>query len=404
MRERESVRDLYSEYREGTLEPRLRANVEARFAADPSLAEDYAAFDAACAGLDAFAAETVVAPDYLSARIFDRIEAAAGERSLQTPSGRFSLPGLARRLGFAALALAAVGGAALTILHRNDASGVAPAGVLPSSAPTRLSDDAGRANGNVLPNRETTVASATSGRNAPPASPDVIHPVLVDGRVFVDLQGALPHDVSILAAPDAKSPSGTLLRRFRVDGTRLHSELSNPYPDPAAFVVRMDRDADSPIIVVPGTDRSRSAATGSGDLLAFAKALARTFGTPVVLHVTAGTEKAALTPSGDSSSGNVSPGNVSAGDLPTGSDGPTNGAEGADTGNASGTAPANGEARNGATTGSPVAPPAPTTIVWNFDDPAVRSQEAQAHALHALEGRGFSVDVMPGGLLSITGR
>lgn len=398
--ERDRLRDLYSEYREGTLDARLRANVEARLHADPALREDYAAFDAACAGLGEFADERIEAPDFLSARIFDRMEAA--HEALPAPTGRLGLAsltnGLWGRLGLAALALVAVGGAALTVARRNDASSVAPAGMVPApvspvspaspTAPTnpstdpKLADGRGAANGNGLPGRSTDVDPNAPRRDPRvamvPASPDVIHPILVDGRVFVELQGALPHDVSILAVPDAKNPSGVLLRRFRVDGTRLHSELSNPYADPAAFVVRMDREDDALLVVVPGSDRSRAAASGSGDLLTFAKALARTFGTPVALRVNPDVLTVSLAP------------------------GATNAPE---TGVSLDSGASAGMANSGTVnSGATIAPSAPATIVWNFDDPAVRSQEAQAHALHALEGRGYSVDVMPGGLLSITDR
>ncbi len=319
--EREKLRDLYADAREGLLEPALRANFDARLDADPDLREDYDAYVAVCEGLDAFAAEPIAVPDFLSARIFDRLEAdalatgpsAAGTgwwSRLLAPARRTPL----RAFGLAALALVAVGGAALTVLHRRDASDVAPAGVLPgpARAPRRVAE-----------------------------SSDAVRPLVEYGRVYVVLESAAPHDVSILAAPDAKNPDGTLLRRFRVDRTRLHTELANPYADPAAFIVRMDREAAPLTVVVPGSDRSRSAASGTGDLLAFGKALARTFGTPVVLRV-----------------------------APRG----------------------------------PATAPGGPTVAWNFDDPAVGSAEAQPHALRALEGRGLSVDVMPGGLLSIGDR
>lgn len=280
-------RDMYSARREDVLEPGLTSVFDEALKTDEDLREDYSAFCAACDGLDLGAKESIEAPEWLSARILDRLEAVPSSGGLRAPW--FSL----RSLGFAALAGVAIAGAGFAVLRGSDGS-VAKA-------------DVGLGSGEV-----------------PPSAGDVLRPVVENGKVFVDFQAVGPHDVGIFAGPD-----GALLKRFRVSDARLHSELANTQPDPFAFEVRVDRQERPLLVVVPGTDRSRSAASGSGTLVAFAQALARTYGTPIALRV-------------------ASP---------------------------------------------------KTAVTWNMTGP-----QAQTEAHNAVDDLGLSVDVMPGGLLSIQDR
>ena len=237
---KDNFRDMYSARREGTLEPGLVQAFEERLGSDPDLRDDYDAFLQTCDGLDLGAKEVIETPDWLSARILDRLDLLP----VTVPSRLrwFSL----RSLGFAGL------GAVFAVVRHNDGS-VATAGLL----------------------------SGTQGSgDAPGAAGDALRPVIENGRVYIDLQSPGAHLVSILAGLD-----GTLLKRFRIDGQRLHSELVNARKDPYAFEIRVDREPRPLLVVLPGTDRSQSSAEGTGDLVLFAKALARSYGVPVALHV-----------------------------------------------------------------------------------------------------------------------
>ncbi|RYG29206.1 hypothetical protein EON81_27130, partial [bacterium] len=244
---KDNFRDMYSARREGTLELGLVQAFDERLGSDPDFREDYDAFVQACDGLDLGAKETITTPDWLSARILDRLEILPTTAARSRPAW-LSL----RSLGFAGLGAVALLGAVFTVARRGDGA-VATAGVV---------------GGNPV-----------SG-DAPGVAGDALRPVIENGRVYIDLQSPGAHSVSILAGPD-----GALLKRFRIDGQRLHSELVNARSDPYAFEIRVDREPRPLLVILPGTDRSASASQGTGDLVLFAKALSRTYGVPVSLHV-----------------------------------------------------------------------------------------------------------------------
>ena len=247
---RDRLRDLYSARHEGTLEPGLVGVFDAAVAEDAEVAEDYALFVAACDGAEDVGREAVEIPEWLSARILDRLDA---EPALSPLGKGFDLRGLLPRFGPAALGAVALVGATVTILRGTDGP-VAPAGV---------------------------VSSVPGSGDVPASAADTLRPVVENGKVFVDLQAGGPHDVGIHAGPD-----GALLRRFRVTDARLHSELANAQPHPYAFEVRVDRGERPLLVVVPGTVRDRTLEKGTGDLVGFARAIARTYGAPVALRVT----------------------------------------------------------------------------------------------------------------------
>ena len=245
----DNFRDLYSSHREGTLEAGPASALDERLQNDFDLREDYDAFVATCDSLDLGAKEEIAVPDWLSARVLDRLEtlpALQAERRSWLPVGLNF-----RSLGFAGLGAVALLGAAFAVIRNRDGD-VVEAGLV-----------------------------AITG-DVPPSAGDVLRPVMENGRVYVDLQSTNARSVSILAGPD-----GAVLKRFAVEGRRLHTELANRQPDPYVFEVRVDREARPLLIVMPGTDGFRRDATGTGDLTLFAKALARTYKVPIALRVNA---------------------------------------------------------------------------------------------------------------------
>ncbi|MER3496906.1 MAG: hypothetical protein C4320_09190, partial [Armatimonadota bacterium] len=200
---RDEYRNLFSDYREGTLEPGLATALEAYFVAEPDMRAEFDAFYQDWSDLEIMAKEQIEVPTYLSARIFDRLEAEASPR-------RYGLPSWLgwRTFGLGALGAAAVLGAFVTMTKPSE--GVATAGVIPGQSAPSL---------RVVP----TPKGATLSLNAPQ-----------------------PREIAIFSEPEA-----ILLQRYQIDGNVLRTELENPNAGAATFRV-VATDLPTLRIAIPG--------------------------------------------------------------------------------------------------------------------------------------------------------
>lgn len=229
----DQYRDLFSDAFEGCLDAGLRGAFEARIATDAELASEYEAYGVIRRELDAMAAEAVPAPTYLSARILDRVEARARPAT--------SVFGFGRSLGIAGLAALAIAGGVWAL--QRPSGDIAMAG---------------------------TVASARAGELR-------VRPSAAGARIAMGAEAGA--EVTISSAPD-----GIVLQRYRLTTAPLRAELTNPNRGAAAFLVQI-AGRPSVHVALPGSESKPAfPATGSGDLLGFAKFLSRAYGTIVIVR------------------------------------------------------------------------------------------------------------------------
>lgn len=237
----EKAREYFSAYSEGTLDAGLAQSFEAKLKADANLRGEYEQFEATLKELESLRFEKIETPFDLNERIGAAIDRSLYEKKrAAAPSWTLWL----RNVAFAGLAAAALFGAYYTLNMKGEGQ-VAPAGgvVAPSKQPIEQIEYSKTKNGVQMNYRPTE-----------------------------------KHVVSIKGGSEGE-------KSFEVDNSGWLNELKNDQPEAATFTVDVKGEVPSTIVVVPGTERS-SGATGQGNVVDFAKAIANHFGKPVVLRST----------------------------------------------------------------------------------------------------------------------
>lgn len=234
----EKAREYFSAYREGTLEPGLRASLEHALQADATLQSEYDAFAGTMDALLALKAEKIAAPSYLNDRITARLEPARAPKepfwaAWLRPATGTGVPRLAWAGVAAVVLLAAVVG--LQGLHVEGAS-----------------------QGGVV----STASEGVSWRYE-------------SGQLFADfVSGA---DQTVTTTPEGGSPESIPV----LSGQKLQLTLDNPASVAKRFEVKFG-SGPSTTIVLPGS-RTTARKAGEGTIGALATALADTYHVAVVL-------------------------------------------------------------------------------------------------------------------------
>lgn len=233
---RTKAQELFSAYRDGTLEPGLKQQLELLMASDSAVAREYREFDALLSSLEGAKSEEIEVPMGLRSRIADLIDAQEGQRA-PTKSTVLSLFDF-RKVAFGAAAALAILATVLAI--RNGQSGDA-----------------------------STAGIAPSVTRGPELSMEWKAPV-------VEL---------------SNSGGDLLLFRVRdgIDGPELSIEemmpdaaavpLQNNKKEPQVVEIELD-SADQRTLVLPGTQRETEI-SGTGTILDVALAIAKLEGKPV---------------------------------------------------------------------------------------------------------------------------
>lgn len=238
----DKARELFSEYREGTLTESLRAAVDSALASDSVLKQEYVEFDRVLSGLEQTSGENFEVPFDLHDRIMARIDKSIFEERRKAKSGWFS----GWRLG-AIGAVAAVGLVA-------------------------------------------TLVSINSGGNTDVSTGESISMPRKAGLTLVNKEGQL-----IVRHPAAQGKSilvkdettGKLVQMFELKGEKLESPQENT--GDVAAILRIEAvdgsESTSYLVAVPGK-KANTALSGSGTMGDLAKNLADTYREPVEIAVT----------------------------------------------------------------------------------------------------------------------
>lgn len=234
------ARELYSAYYEGTIERLSAVALETAMQADPEISEDYQLFASVMDSLPVLAQESVPLPHDLHDRIMQRIDHHEWEKKQEK---RFSLFGGPKLAWFGVAAAVFIGFAAMAVIQANKAGGTSEANSVPvAQTPFEVS---------------FTVES---------------------GAVTLSAIGPLNSSV-VLTSPEAGVPAQTEATSNRAVKIPLQNQSSNPrVVEVTAMVGKTKRD--SYVMVLPGTSRGAQL-TGEGTLIDCAKAVAKTYGTPV---------------------------------------------------------------------------------------------------------------------------
>lgn len=230
----DKAREMFSEYREGTLSASLRASLEQAMKSDSSLASDYSEFESLLQGLESTKDVTYEVPFDLHDKIMARVD-----------KNLFEAKRNARPNWFSGWRLALVAGVAgVTIIGT----------VMSLKGPATGTAESGIASVNGVKGMEI-VAKGNEVR-------------LTHG----------PASTVIVVKDDA---NGDLAQRFDLAGKSLDSPLTNDRP--WAVLLLIQSDSESSLLALPGSVRSTTLA-GRGTLKDLAKAIADTSGQAVQLE------------------------------------------------------------------------------------------------------------------------
>jgi hypothetical protein len=241
----EKVREFFSAYYEGTLDPGLQQTMSATLTKDPVLLDEYRKFERTYEELAKLKYEVVEIPFDLHARITSRLDQHVEETNKSLPAGWTIW---VRNVALAGVAAAAIVGAVLS-LRPSTGTEVSPAGV----------------------NFPVTTEEA-------PARVDA---VLRQGVVKLEFSPSEPKTVEI-----RKGLEGEVLRTVELDGNSMSSPLENTGDSAIAFAATVKEDRSVTVVAVPGKLVSSDASpSGEGTLEQFALALANAYNVPVLLQV-----------------------------------------------------------------------------------------------------------------------
>ena len=246
----ERLREHFSDLYEGTIDPGLAQQIQARFETDFALKDDYDHFVTTMFMLGKMPEEQIEVPSHLSSTIADRLATNPKKAGL-------SLGAFWRNLGFGALACVAIAGSFFAL--KNQGGGPA-----------------------------TGDFTGFAGKPAPVAARknlDTIEIKMVKNEANLMYDSSGPKTVTVVSFEDQK-----LVKKYDVDGSRsVKSALANPNVESTAFQIEATGENMKHIVVVPGSGTDYEAA-GKGDLVTFAKLLATKFHKVIHLQVSGETK------------------------------------------------------------------------------------------------------------------
>jgi hypothetical protein len=240
----ERLREHFSDLYEGTIDPGLAQQINARFKTDFALKDDYDHFVTTMFMLGKMPEEQIEIPSHLSSMIADRLAANPKKTSM-------SLGAFWRNLGFGTLACVAIGSAFFAVKNSNSSNGP----------------------------REASIAD--SFPIAPSRVLDTIKIRMVKGEPTLMYDSSGPKTVTVVNVEDQK-----LVKKYEVDSGRdLKSVLANTNEQSAAFQIEATGENTKHLVIIPGSSTELEA-VGKGDLVTFAKLLATKYRKVVHLQFT----------------------------------------------------------------------------------------------------------------------
>ena len=241
----ERLREHFSDLYEGTIDPGLAQQINARFETDFNIKDDYDHFVTTMFMLGKMPEEQIEIPTHLSSMIADRLAANPKKPAL-------SLGAFWRNLGFGALACVAIGSAFFAIKVRN-------------SGPVQMN-----------------IGPSVQAPEAVLKNLDLIEIRMVKDEPTLIFNSSGPKTVTVVNVEDQK-----LVKKYEVDNNKnVKSVLANTNELAAAFQIEATGENAKHLVVIPGTS-SELEAVGTGDLVTFAKLLATKYRKVVHLQFTA---------------------------------------------------------------------------------------------------------------------
>ncbi len=237
------AREYFSAFHEGSLDAGLRQQFQKALASDPKLQEEFADFAIAYEALNFQADEVIEVPMNLSDQIATRLEAAQNAK----PRVGFVWQGWFRNLALSGIAAAAILGAGFGIMSKGG-----------NSFTSNMFGTGGGATN--VPKNEL-IFEVMNKSLVVTYTPTDSRPIVVDGK----------------SLPPTNGP--------------LRIPFANRNQAPAAFTLNIDGSKTVETVVIPGKEVTQEI-QGSGTILAFAKALASRYQTPV--RVSAGETSSAV--------------------------------------------------------------------------------------------------------------
>ncbi len=239
----ERLREHFSDLYEGTIDPGLAQQINARFETDFELKDDYDHFVTTMFMLGKMPEEQIEVPSHLSSMIADRLAANPKKSSM-------SIGAFWRNLAFAGLACVAIGSAFFAVKNKNQSIGD--------------------------PNEAGFIHSAAN------KVLDTIEIKMVNDEPKLMYESSGPKTITVVNVEDQK-----LVKKYEVDGKdkNVNSVLANTNEQPAAFQIEATGENAKHLVIVPGT-QTELEAVGKGDLLTFAKLLATKYRKVVHLQFT----------------------------------------------------------------------------------------------------------------------
>ncbi len=209
-----SLRDHFSAYYEGSLEPGLVVVLENAFRTDSGLKAEYERFSETLDSLGHMAIEDIPIPNFLSDRIQSRL-------NVEAPKARWYELVWIRQLGFTAVAATAIIGAVVAIQSK-DSGTVAQAGVATSNQP-----------------QVSTQAT------------DILKVSVEGGNATATFTGSTSKSVIVTDHESQK-----LLKKYDVTAGTVQIGLENPGAEAFVFQVDVTGEKRPTLVVVPPVTRS----------------------------------------------------------------------------------------------------------------------------------------------------
>lgn len=221
-----SLRDHFSAYYEGSLEPGLVVVLENAFRTDEGLKAEYARFSETLDSLGQMAAEDIPIPNFLSDRIQSRL-------NIQGPKAKWYEMIWIRQLGFTAVAATAIIGAVLAIQSKETGT-VAQAGLASNNQPQ--------------------VSAQTT---------DVLKVSVDGGDATATFTGSTSKSVIVTDHESQK-----LMKKYDVTGGTVQIGLENPGAEAFVFQVDVTGEKRPTLVVVPPVNPSTtSELKGTGGVI-----------------------------------------------------------------------------------------------------------------------------------------
>lgn len=247
---KDRLRDHFSAYFDGTLDPALRQSLASKLASDPEFQKEYAQFSRTMELLGDLANEPIEIPIYLSDRITTKLE----EAPSKAPSwlDTISLSWF-KAAGFASAAVIVIAASYYAYSASTHTATTAESGMVPSVGPAREKAD-----------------------------PDYLKIKIINGEVHAFYRSSSPKTL-LITSPNTNE----VRRKEEIDSKKeANLTLANDYPSTVSYQVEVTGDNRPTLVFVAGKERtSPEAAKGNGSSSAFIENICNKYGVTVQLTV-----------------------------------------------------------------------------------------------------------------------